>query len=171
MRLAFETARAANPDAFLLLNDFNMSSKYTQLIEDCLEAGMKIDAIGLQSHMHQGYWGEERQADEIRRHCTTLVSHPAVDATTYWGFDGAWLGAPVGLAQADGTLKPSYGALYGLVRGEWRTPPTTVRTDADGWLRLAGFRGTYRVSAAGNSAGAVLDADPAVQETSAALPG
>ena len=223
VRLAFETARAANPDAFLLLNDFNMSPKYAQLIEDCLEAGVKIDAIGLQSHMHQGYWGEERtlevlerfsrfglllhftettllsghlmppeivdlndyqipswpstpegeerQADEIRRHYTTLVSHPAVDAITYWGFtdDGAWLGAPVGFARADGTLKPSYAALHDLVKGQWWTPPTTVRTDADGRLSLAGFRGTYRVTAGGNSAEVVLDADTAVQETTAAL--
>lgn len=24
-----------------------------------LEAGIALDAIGLQTHMHQGYWGEE----------------------------------------------------------------------------------------------------------------
>ncbi|MDU0348727.1 endo-1,4-beta-xylanase [Actinomyces sp. MRS3W] len=225
VKLAFETARAANPDVFLLLNDFNMSPKYEQLIEDCLEAGIKIDALGLQSHMHQGYWGEERtlevlerfsrfglpihftestllsghlmppeivdlndyqvpswpstpegeerQADEIRRHYTTLVSHPAVEAITYWGMsdDGAWLGAPVGFARADGTLKPSYAALHDLVKGEWWTSATTVRTDAAGRFDLTGFRGTYRVSAVGLSGDVVLDAASSGTEAAVALRG
>jgi GH35 family endo-1,4-beta-xylanase len=60
VRLAFEEARAANPGATLLLNDFDLSTAYECLIEGLLEAGVAIDAIGLQSHMHQGYWGEER---------------------------------------------------------------------------------------------------------------
>jgi Iron-containing alcohol dehydrogenase len=40
--------------------------------------------------------GEERQADELVRHYTTLFLHPAVAAATYRGLadDGAWLGAP-----------------------------------------------------------------------------
>lgn len=59
IRLAFETARAANPQATLLLNDFDLSSAYECLIEGVLEAGIRIDAIGLQTHMHQGYKGEE----------------------------------------------------------------------------------------------------------------
>jgi GH35 family endo-1,4-beta-xylanase len=29
-------------------------------VEGCLEVGIKFDAIGLQSHMHQGYWGVEK---------------------------------------------------------------------------------------------------------------
>ena len=49
-----------NPTATLLLNDFDMSTAYECLIEGVLEAGIQVDAIGLQSHMHQGYWGEEK---------------------------------------------------------------------------------------------------------------
>ena len=60
IRLAFEEARAANPDATLILNDFDMSSAYDCLLEGALEAGIAIDVLGLQSHMHQGYWGEEK---------------------------------------------------------------------------------------------------------------
>jgi endo-1,4-beta-xylanase len=60
VRLAFEEARATNPSATLLLNDFDMSTAYECLIEGVLEAGIRIDALGLQSHMHQGYWGEEK---------------------------------------------------------------------------------------------------------------
>jgi GH35 family endo-1,4-beta-xylanase len=67
VRMAFETARESNPKAFLLLNDFDMSTAFECLIEGVLEAGIKIDAIGLQSHMHQGYWGEEKTLRIIDR--------------------------------------------------------------------------------------------------------
>jgi endo-1,4-beta-xylanase len=67
VRMAFETARESNPKAFLLLNDFDMSTAFECLIEGVLEAGIEIDAIGLQSHMHQGYWGEEKTLKIIDR--------------------------------------------------------------------------------------------------------
>lgn len=60
IRKVFDAARAANPSATLLLNDFDVSSAYDILVEGCLEAGIKIDVIGIQSHMHQGYWGVEK---------------------------------------------------------------------------------------------------------------
>lgn len=53
-------ARAANPAGILLINDFDVSPAYDILVEGCLQAGIKIDAIGIQSHMHQGYWGIEK---------------------------------------------------------------------------------------------------------------
>lgn len=84
VRLAFEEARAANPAATLVLNDFDLTSAYECLIEGVLEAGVRIDAIGLQTHMHQGYRGEEyvgRTLDRFARYGlplhlteTTLVS-------------------------------------------------------------------------------------------------
>jgi GH35 family endo-1,4-beta-xylanase len=60
IKTVFEAARAANPTAILLLNDFDVSPAYDILVEGCLEAGIPIDAIGIQSHMHQGYWGVEK---------------------------------------------------------------------------------------------------------------
>jgi len=42
-----------------VLNDFDLSVYYEDLIERCLEAGIRIDAIGVQTHMYQGYRGEE----------------------------------------------------------------------------------------------------------------
>jgi GH35 family endo-1,4-beta-xylanase len=60
IRIVFETARAANPNATLLLNDFDVSPAYDILAEGCLAAGIPIDVIGIQSHMHQGYWGVEK---------------------------------------------------------------------------------------------------------------
>ncbi|WP_203137850.1 endo-1,4-beta-xylanase [Microbacterium sp. JZ31] len=201
VRLAFDTARAANPDATLLINDFDLSERYERVIADALDAGVRIDAIGLQTHMHQGFrgeeqlleiadrfarfglplhftetslvsgdlmppeiedlndfvvdsWpstpeGEERQADEIERLYRTLAGHPAVEAITYWGITdaGAWLGAPIGLLRADGSRKPAYDRLHALIRGEWWLAPSTLRTDAEGRVRIEGWKGDYRVSA------------------------
>lgn len=60
IRTLFETTRAVNPNATLLLNDFDVSPAFDILVEGCLEAGIRIDVIGIQSHMHQGYWGVEK---------------------------------------------------------------------------------------------------------------
>jgi GH35 family endo-1,4-beta-xylanase len=65
--LAFEVAREANPGARLVLNDFDLSADYERLIEECQGAGVQIDALGLQTHMHQGYRGEERISEVIER--------------------------------------------------------------------------------------------------------
>ncbi|WP_210507241.1 endo-1,4-beta-xylanase [Naasia sp. SYSU D00057] len=210
IRMAFEEARAANPDVTLLINDFDLSSAYECLIEGVLEAGIQIDAIGLQTHMHQGYWGEEkmlamvdrfaryglplhmtestilsghimpaeiedlndyripewpstpegeeRQADELVRHYRSLVSHPSIQAINYWGItdNGSWLGAPVGLVRGDGSLKPSFGAMRDLIKGEWWLAPTPLRTDADGRVPVSGFLGDYAVIAGGDTAAFTL---------------
>ncbi|MGE5375443.1 MAG: endo-1,4-beta-xylanase [Bacteroidota bacterium] len=60
IKTMFETARKTNPNAILLINDFDVSSAYDILVEGCLEAGIQFDAIGIQSHMHQGWWGVEK---------------------------------------------------------------------------------------------------------------
>lgn len=212
VRLAFEEARASDPSATLLLNDFDMSTAYECLIEGVLEAGIRVDALGLQSHMHQGWWGEEktldvldrfsryglplhltettllsgqlmppeiedlndyvvaewpstpegeaRQADEVERHYRTLASHPSVQSVTYWGLSdaGSWLGAPGGLVRADGTPKPSYGALRRLVKDEWWLAPTTLRTDADGRVAVRGWLGEYEVRAGDRTAVVTVEA-------------
>jgi len=63
----FEAARTANPDAVLLINDFNLSERYAELIAQCLDAGVPIGAIGLQTHQHQGYMGEEKLMEVLKR--------------------------------------------------------------------------------------------------------
>ncbi|MEJ6951981.1 endo-1,4-beta-xylanase [Natronospora cellulosivora (SeqCode)] len=60
IKTVFEAARSTNPKATFILNDFDVSPAYDILIEGCLEAGIEIDVIGIQSHMHQGYWGLEK---------------------------------------------------------------------------------------------------------------
>jgi GH35 family endo-1,4-beta-xylanase len=67
IRKMFDTARETNPEAKLLINDFDVSPAYDILVEGCLEAGIQIDVIGIQSHMHQGYWGSERTLSVLER--------------------------------------------------------------------------------------------------------
>jgi len=203
IRFAADAARAANPGVALHVNDFDLSERYEELVERVLDLGVPVAGIGLQTHMHQGYRGEERaleaadrfarfgiplhftettllsgdlmpadvvdlndyvrddwpstpegearQADELERHYRTLFGHPAVVSITYWGLAdrGAWLNAPAGLVRLDGTPKPGYAVLRDLIRREWWTPPTTLRTDAGGRVTVSGVKGRYRVTAPG----------------------
>ena len=195
----FAAARETNPDAVLLINDFNTSVSYEILLEGLLEAGVPISAVGIQSHQHQGYWGleklndvlarfsrfglpihftentlisgdlmpahivdlndwqvdawpstpegEERQAREASEMYSVLFAHPSVEAITTWDFtDGGWLKAPAGLVRADGSVKPVYEALRGLIHGAWETHETAV-TDGEGNLSFTGFKGGYALKA------------------------
>ncbi len=63
----FDAAKAANPNATLLINDFNLSESYRILIDGCLNAGVPISAIGIQTHQHQGYMGREKLEDILDR--------------------------------------------------------------------------------------------------------
>ena len=67
IREVFARAHESNPDAVLLLNDFNTSVNYEILIDGCLNAGVPISAIGIQSHQHQGYWGREKLEEVLER--------------------------------------------------------------------------------------------------------
>lgn len=57
MRRAFEVARAADPDAVLFLNDYNLESlpkkldTFQRLVERLLEAGAPVTGLGCQSHI------------------------------------------------------------------------------------------------------------------------
>ena len=194
----FEAAKRANPNSVLLLNDFDVSKDYEILIDKCLQAGIPIDVIGIQSHQHQGYWGaekvrdvlerfsrfglplqftentiisgelmpahivdlndwqvekwdstpesEDRQKRELIEMYEILFAHPRVQAITTWsGADDAWLHAPAGLLRTDNSEKPAYKALRAKIENEWRTEKTT-RTDANGGVKLEGFKGAYEIS-------------------------
>ncbi|MBP5732830.1 MAG: endo-1,4-beta-xylanase, partial [Lachnospiraceae bacterium] len=67
VKAVFDEAKAMNPNATLLINDFNTSASYEILLDGLLEAGVPISAIGIQSHQHQGYWGEEKLLDVLSR--------------------------------------------------------------------------------------------------------
>ena len=67
VREVFAAAKESNPDAVLLINDFNTTWAYEILVNGLLEAGVPITAIGIQSHQHQGYWGLEKLNDVLER--------------------------------------------------------------------------------------------------------
>lgn len=63
----FKKAKESNPESILLLNDFNLTSKYEELIGRLLDKGCPIDVIGIQTHQHQGYLGVEYVHDVLER--------------------------------------------------------------------------------------------------------
>ena len=67
IREVFAAAVSANPGALLLINDFDLSDRYRDLIGECLSAGVPIGAIGLQTHQHQGYKGKEWLEEVLER--------------------------------------------------------------------------------------------------------
>jgi endo-1,4-beta-xylanase len=145
IRMAFEEARAANPHATLLLNDFDLSSAYECLIEGVLEAGVQIDAIGLQTHMHQGYWGEDTMLAMVDRFAryglplhlteTSLVSGDLMPAHIVDLNDHqvpSWPSTPEGEARQADDVERHYRSLVGHPSVEAIT--YWGITDADAWL-------------------------------------
>ena len=64
---ALARARAADQDATLVVNDFEISARREKSLQACLDQGADMDVIGIQSHMHQGYWGAEKIWDVCER--------------------------------------------------------------------------------------------------------
>lgn len=63
LKVVIETlqwARAANPKAFLLYNDYNLSPEFEKLVEELVKSNAPLDAVGIQSHMHTSDWTLER---------------------------------------------------------------------------------------------------------------
>jgi len=125
IRDLFKQARAASDTATLLINDFETSESYDILVEGLLEAGIPIDAIGIQSHMHQGYWGVEKTQEILERFArfnlplhfteTSLVSgrimpREIVDLNDYQVDD--WHSEPSGEARQAEEAVTHYETLY-----------------------------------------------------------
>ncbi|HUV39711.1 MAG TPA: endo-1,4-beta-xylanase [Planctomycetota bacterium] len=91
--------------------------------------------------------GEAAQMAYAQRFYTTLFSHPAVEAITWWDFSdhGAWQGAPAGLVRDDMTPKPLYDWLVDAFHRRWSTD-ARLTTDASGVATLRGFFGDCEVT-------------------------
>jgi len=88
--------------------------------------------------------GEARQAEELTAFYKLLYDCPLIEAVTYWSFtDGGWLNAPAGLMTKDARVKPSYKALYQLIKNEWLTPEQQVTADENSNAEISGFKGDY----------------------------
>ena len=150
----FDKAHQCNPEATLLLNDFNTTINYEILIDGCLNSGVPISAIGIQSHQHQGYWGLEKLEEVLERfshfglpiHFTenTLISGelmPAyIEDLNDWQVD-SWPTTPEGEERQAREVEEMYRTLFShpLVEaittwdfrdGAWlKAPSGFVRTD------------------------------------------
>lgn len=101
VRGAFRIARKADPQAGLIINDYRTDEAYVEkVISQLVDADRKplYDIIGIQSHMHGGYWGAAQTWAVCERFAkfnvplhfteTTVVSGPKQDSswtTTYEG--------------------------------------------------------------------------------------
>jgi GH35 family endo-1,4-beta-xylanase len=139
-------ARAANPHATLLVNDYRLEPAYFKILDGLRVSGrLQFDVVGLQSHMHDGGWPLRKVWDMCDRYAplgvplhfteTTLVSGPRLGPGENWGAT-----TPEGEAkQAEDTVK-FYRALFAHPaveaitwwdfsdRGAWQRA-------AAGWLR------------------------------------
>jgi endo-1,4-beta-xylanase len=89
-------ARAANPQATLVVNDYRLDPPYYRLLDSLREQGrLLFDVVGLQSHMHDGGW----PLRQVWGYCetyrklglplhfteTTIVSGPRTGPGENWG--------------------------------------------------------------------------------------
>ena len=125
VKTVFAEAKKYNPDAVMLINDFNTSESYEILIEGLLEAGVPIDVIGIQSHQHQGYWGKEKLERVLERfsrfglpiHFTenTLVSGDLIpgyiEDLNDWQVE-TWPSTPEGEERQANEMKEMYTTLF-----------------------------------------------------------
>jgi endo-1,4-beta-xylanase len=70
-RQAFARARAANSRATLLINDYDTSNRYAELIEGLRSERrgrpFPFEVIGIQSHMHGGVWPSQKVSEVCER--------------------------------------------------------------------------------------------------------
>jgi GH35 family endo-1,4-beta-xylanase len=122
VRRSFDAARRAHPQAFLLLNDFNTSPDYAGLIRQSLDAGIAIDAIGIQSHMHGGAWSPEQTWTVLERFApfqkplhfteTTIVSGAKRERIDYNRRVSDWPTTPEGEAAQARQVAAFYTLLF-----------------------------------------------------------
>jgi GH35 family endo-1,4-beta-xylanase len=92
VRQAFNAARSANANATLVINDYRTDPAFgEQVISELVDNKRQslYDVIGIQSHMHGGYWGPERTWSVCENFTkfekplhfteTTVVSGPRTD--------------------------------------------------------------------------------------------
>jgi GH35 family endo-1,4-beta-xylanase len=144
-RACFERARQANPDAVLMINDYETGAAYERLIEQLTdESGRRLyDAIGIQSHMHGGAWPPARAWEVCERFARFRVPLHFTEVTILSGEQGwedrsPWPSTPEGEARQAREVESLYTALFSHPaveaitwwdfsdRGAWKRAPAGV---------------------------------------------
>ncbi len=102
-----QQARAASAKAFLLVNDYQVSPRYEQLLEALRDAQDRplFDAIGIQSHQHGGVWPISNIWDVCQRFSRFGVPLHFTETTILSGVPGwnrpaeQWTSTPEGEAR------------------------------------------------------------------------
>lgn len=91
-----KVARAANPSATLLVNDYRLEPRYYEILDQLRQDGkLLFDAVGIQSHQHDGPWPLHKVWEICDTYAklglpihfteTTLVSGPRKGPGENWG--------------------------------------------------------------------------------------
>jgi endo-1,4-beta-xylanase len=97
VRQTFLTARKGNPDAILVINDYRTDRAFidkviTKLVDD--QGKRLYDVIGIQSHMHGGYWGAKKAWDVCERYAKFGVPLHFTETTVVSGKKPTEKGVP-----------------------------------------------------------------------------
>jgi len=89
-RRCFQVARAAAPDATLLINDYVTTPAYEKVIEQLVDdRGKRLyDVIGIQSHMHGGVWPVQKIREVCERFARFGVPLHFTETTLLSGQEG-----------------------------------------------------------------------------------
>jgi GH35 family endo-1,4-beta-xylanase len=118
-RQSLSWAREANPSAYLLINDYNSSMNYVTEVAALISQGCIPNAVGIQSHMHQGTWSDTR----IRDTCERFKN----------------LGVPIHFTETtilSGQLMPAANSDWETTRANWKTTPKGEEYQAKEVCRL-----------------------------------
>lgn len=125
---SFQRAREPKGKRTLVLNDFDTTPAYEKLIGDCLTAGVSIDVIGIQSHMHCGCWERQQTLDVCNRfsrfgkplHFTelTILSGKNKTDDDWFAFHPDWNTTPEGEALQKDRVVEFYSLLFSLPQVE-----------------------------------------------------
>lgn len=121
-KACFQTARRANPQATLLVNDYRTDEAYVRVIEQLLDPQGKplYDVIGIQSHQHAGTWSNQKIWEVCQRFAQFGVPLHFTETTILsgkldWRADEqqeAWPSTPEGEAYQARELERFYTLLY-----------------------------------------------------------